>query len=154
VKRGTLEILVGALVVLIGFGFVQYAYSGKQVKTVAGYNLTANFGKVGTIQLGAPVKVAGITVGRVANIGLDKSNFAVVMDLTIQPDLKLPTDTKASITTDGLLGGKYVKLMPGQAKEQLAPGARIAQTKDALVLEDLVGKIVNLAIGGDDAAPK
>ncbi len=150
-KRGTMEILVGALVVLIGFGFVHYAYSGRQVKTVAGYELSARFNKVGTIQLGAPVKVAGITVGRVANIGLDKSNFQVVMDLTVQSDLKLPADTKASITTDGLLGGKYVKLMPGQAKEQLGPGGKIAETKDALVLEDLVGKIVNLAIGSDEA---
>lgn len=150
-KRGTMEILVGALVVLIGFGFVHYAYSGRQVKTVAGYDLSARFNKVGTIQLGAPVKVAGITVGRVASIGLDKSNFQVVMDLTVQSDLKLPADTKASITTDGLLGGKYVKLMPGQAKEQLAPGGKIAETKDALVLEDLVAKIVNLAIGSDEA---
>lgn len=150
-KRGTLEILVGALIVLVGFGFVHYAYSGRQVKTVAGYELSARFNKVGTIQLGAPVKVAGVTVGRVANIGLDKSNFQVVMDLTVQSDLKLPADTKASITTDGLLGGKYVKLMPGQAKEQLAAGGKIAETKDALVLEDLVAKIVNLAIGSDEA---
>lgn len=149
-KRGTIEVLVGALVVLIGFGFVQYAYSGKQVKTVTGYNVSARFGSVGTIQLGAPVKVAGITVGRVAGMQLDKSTFQVVMDLTIQSDLKLPTDTKASITTDGLLGGKYVKLLPGQAKEQLAAGGKIADTKDALVLETLVGRIVNLAIGGEE----
>jgi len=151
VKRGTLEIIVGAIVVLIGFGFVHYAYSGRQVKTVAGYTVNAHFHRVGTIQLGAPVKVAGVTVGRVASIGLDKNNFQVVMDLTIEDGLKLPNDTKASITTDGLLGGKYVKLMPGQAKQYLAPGARIAETKDALVLEDLVAKIVNLAIGGDEA---
>ncbi|MCC6471499.1 MAG: outer membrane lipid asymmetry maintenance protein MlaD [Alphaproteobacteria bacterium] len=153
-KRITLEILVGALVVLIGFGFVQYAYSGKQVKTVAGYTLTARFGKVGTIQVGAPVRIAGVTVGRIAQMSLDRANYQVVMDMTIQPDLKLPADTKASITTDGLLGGKYVKLMPGQATDMLKPGARIAETKDAVSLEDLVGKIVSLAIGNDEAEAK
>jgi phospholipid/cholesterol/gamma-HCH transport system substrate-binding protein len=76
------------------------------------------------------------------------------MEMTIQSDLKLPTDTRATITTDGLLGGKYVKLVPGQATEMLKPGAKIAQTKDAVSLEDLVGKIVSLAIGGDEAEAK
>lgn len=151
-KRGNLEILVGALVVLIGIGFMHYAYSGRQVKSVAGYTLTADFGKVGTIQLGAPVRIAGVTVGRVASMKLDRSTFQVVMDLTIQPDVKLPADTKASITTDGLLGGKYVKLVPGQSTEMLKGGARIAETKDAVSLEDLVAKIVSLAIGGPDDA--
>ncbi|MCK6453503.1 MAG: outer membrane lipid asymmetry maintenance protein MlaD [Alphaproteobacteria bacterium] len=149
-KRLTLEILVGALVVLIGFGFVKYAYSGKQVKSVQGYTLTARFAKVGTIQNGAPVRVAGVTVGRVAGMTLDRSNFQVVLDMTIEPDLKLPTDTRASITTDGLLGGKYVKVEPGQAKETLKPGAVIAQTKDAVALEDLVTKIVQLAVGNEE----
>lgn len=153
-KRITLEILVGALVVLVGFGFVQYAYSGKQVKTVAGYALTARFGKVGTIQVGAPVRIAGVTVGRVAQMSLDRANYQVVMDMTIQSDLKLPADSKASITTDGLLGGKYVKLVPGQSTDMLKPGAKIAQTKDAVSLEDLVGKIVSLAIGSDEAEAK
>jgi|DewCreStandDraft_4_1066084.scaffolds.fasta_scaffold124817_1 phospholipid/cholesterol/gamma-HCH transport system substrate-binding protein len=153
-KRGLLEILVGALVVLIGLGFVHYAYSGRQVKTVAGYTLTAQFAKVGTIQLGAPVRVAGVTVGRVAQMTLDRATFQVVMDMTIQPEVKLPADTRASITTDGLLGGKYVKLVPGQSAEMLRPGGRIAQTKDAVSLEDLVAKIVALAIGTDEADAK
>jgi phospholipid/cholesterol/gamma-HCH transport system substrate-binding protein len=153
-KRITLEILVGALVVLVGFGFVQYAYSGKQVKTAVGYPLTARFGKVGTIQVGAAVRVAGVVVGRVAQMNLDRASYEVVMEMTIQSDLKLPTDTRATITTDGLLGGKYVKLVPGQATEMLKPGAKIAQTKDAVSLEDLVGKIVSLAIGGDEAEAK
>ncbi|MCC7048164.1 MAG: outer membrane lipid asymmetry maintenance protein MlaD [Alphaproteobacteria bacterium] len=124
------------------------------MKTVAGYTLTARFGKVGTIQVGAPVRVAGVTVGRVAQMSLDRTNYQVVMDMTIQPDLKLPADTKASITTDGLLGGKYVKLVPGQATDMLKPGAKIAETKDAVSLEDLVGKIVSLAIGNDEAEAK
>ena len=154
-KRVTLEILVGTLVVLIGFGFVRFAYSGKQVKSVAGYDITARFGKIGTIQLGAPVKVAGVTVGRVAAMTLDKTNYQVVMDMTIEPDLKLPADTKASITTDGLLGGKYVKVEPGQSKEMMKPGDAIKQTKDAVSVEDLVTKIVQLAVGsGGEAEQK
>ena len=153
-KRVTLEILVGALVVLIGIGFVRFAYSGKQVKTVAGYDVTARFGKIGTIQLGAAVKVAGVTVGRVANMTLDKTNYQVVMDMTIEPDLKLPVDTKASITTDGLLGAKYVKVEPGQAKEMLKPGDAIKRTKDAVSVEDLVSKIVQLAVGSGGEAEK
>lgn len=150
-KRLTLEILVGALVVLVGFGFIRYAYSGKQVKTAVGYTLTARFNKVGTIQIGAPVRVAGVTVGRVANMSLDRANFQVVLDMTVEPGLKLPADTKVSITTDGLLGGKYVKVEPGQSKQMLAAGGVIKEAKDAVQLEDLVTKIVQLAVGGDEA---
>ena len=76
-KRGTLEIIVGAIVVLIGFGFVHYAYSGRQVKTVAGYTVNAHFHRVGTIQLGAPVKVAGFVRFQLGE-GIEKqeSDFA------------------------------------------------------------------------------
>ena len=150
INRRTMETLVGALVLLVAAGFVYSSYSHSKIKTVTGYALNLRFHKIGTIQLGAPVKVAGVTVGRVAQMNLDRSNYEVVMEVTIQSDLKLPADSKASITTDGLLGGKYVKLAPGQSKDMLKPGAIIKDTKDAVSVEDLVTKIVQLAVGGED----
>lgn len=149
-KRRTLEILVGALVMLIAYGFVHFSYSSSKVKTAQGYSLNLRFHKIGTIKDGAEVKVAGVTVGRVARMSLDRDSYEVVMQVTVQDDLKLPKDTKAAITTDGLLGNKYVKIEPGQSKDMLKPGEFIAQTKDALSIEDLVTKIVQLAVGGED----
>jgi phospholipid/cholesterol/gamma-HCH transport system substrate-binding protein len=154
IKRRTLEILVGALVLMIGYGFVHSSYSSSKVKTVQGYPLNLRFYKIGTIKDGAEVKVAGVTVGRVAKMSLDRSTYEVVMQITVAPEVKLPKDTKASITTDGLLGNKYVKVEPGQSKELLKPGDSIAQTKDAVSIEDLVTKIVQLAVGGDEEEKK
>jgi phospholipid/cholesterol/gamma-HCH transport system substrate-binding protein len=150
IKRRTLEILVGALVLLIGYAFVHVSYSSSKVKTATGYSLSLRFHKIGTIKDGAEVKVAGVTVGRVARMSLDRDSYQVVMQITVQDDVKLPKDTKASITTDGLLGNKYVKIVPGQAKEMLKPGESIASTKDAVSIEDLVTKIVQLAVGGEE----
>jgi|CXWL01.1.fsa_nt_gi phospholipid/cholesterol/gamma-HCH transport system substrate-binding protein len=149
-KRRTLEILVGALMLLIGYAFVHVSYSSSKVKTVQGYSLNLRFHKIGTIKDGAEVKVAGVTVGRVAGMNLDRDSYEVVMQITVPPDLKLPKDTKAAITTDGLLGNKYVKIEPGQSKEMLKPGDSIGKTKDAVSIEDLVTKIVQLAVGGDE----
>ena len=149
-KRRTLEILVGALVMLIAYGFVHFSYSSSKVKTAQGYPINLRFHKIGTIKDGAEVKVAGVTVGRVARMSLDRDSYEVVMQVTVQDNLKLPKDTKAAITTDGLLGNKYVKIEPGQSKDMLKPGEYIAQTKDALSIEDLVTKIVQLAVGGDE----
>lgn len=149
-KRRTLEILVGALVLLIGYAFVHTSYSSSKVKTVTGYSLNLRFHKIGTIKDGAEVKIAGVTVGRVSGMNLDRDSYEVVMQITVPPDLKLPKDTKAAITTDGLLGNKYVKIEPGQSKEMLKPGDSIGKTKDAVSIEDLVTKIVQLAVGGDE----
>ena len=149
-KRRTLEILVGALMLLIGYAFVHVSYSSSKVKTVQGYSLNLRFHKIGTIKDGAEVKVAGVTVGRVARMSLDRNSYEVVMQITVPPDLKLPKDTKAAITTDGLLGNKYVKIEPGQSKEMLKPGDSIGKTKDAVSIEDLVTKIVQLAVGGEE----
>ncbi len=150
INRRTLEILVGALVLLIAAGFFYTSYSHSKVKSVTGYPLNLRFQKIGTIQLGAPVKVAGVTVGRVAQMNLDRANYQVVMQVTILSDLMLPADSRASITTDGLLGGKYVKIEPGQSKDMLKAGGIVTQTKDAVSVEELVSKIVQLAVGGAD----
>ncbi|MGQ0676718.1 MAG: outer membrane lipid asymmetry maintenance protein MlaD [Rhodospirillales bacterium] len=149
-QRRTLEILVGLLVLAIGYGFVHISYASSKVKTVQGYALNLRFHKIGTIKDGAEVKVAGVTIGRVAGMRLDPGTFQVIMQITVAPDLKLPKDTKASITTDGLLGNKYVKIVPGQSKEMLKAGDSIAETKDAVSVEDLVTKIVQLAVGDDE----
>jgi phospholipid/cholesterol/gamma-HCH transport system substrate-binding protein len=72
--------------------------------------------------------------------------------MSIAPDVALPTDTEAAIVSDGLLGGKYVNLMPGRAAEKVPSGGKLAKTKDYQALEDLVGEIIFLATNKDESS--
>jgi phospholipid/cholesterol/gamma-HCH transport system substrate-binding protein len=101
-------------------------------------HLSARFSNVGDLKVRAPVKVAGVTVGRVDSIRLaDYYGEAV---LSIERTVVLPRDTIASITTAGLLGDAYISLSPGAAEDNLAEGGRITHTEPALNVADLLGR--------------
>ena len=139
---------MGGVVLLVAVGFVVFFYNNAQVKAVAGYPITGNFFKIGGLQPGSDVRVSGINVGTVKAISLDPESFDAVVRMSIDPKIKLPADTVAAIASDGLLGGKYVRLKPGREKKFLAAGAVITKTEDFRSLEDQVGEIIFLATGG------
>jgi len=107
-----------------------------------GYRLFAKFQNVGTLKVRAPVKIAGVLIGRVANIYLDRDRYEAIVELRIDPKYQLPDDTIASIYTSGLLGEQYVALEPGGSPEVLKDGDTIEITQSALVLEELIGKFL------------
>lgn len=152
--RTLVETVMGAVVLLVAVFFVNFAYHTAQVKAVEGYNLTASFFKIGGLTKGADVRVNGIKVGSVVEQRLDAKTFDAVVTLVIAGDLKLPSDTVAAIGSEGLLGGKYVRLEPGSAKTFIEPGGRIAKTKDYRTLDDQVGEIIFLATGEGDKGGK
>lgn len=146
--RNPIETILGAVVLVVAGLFLAFAYSMADVQTVSGYPLEAVFSKTGDINVGADVRVSGIKVGSVTDQRLDTEHFTAVVGMTISPDVKLPTDTKAEIVSDGLLGGQYIKLEPGSATEKLQSGATIKNTEDFQALEDMVGDIIFLATQG------
>jgi phospholipid/cholesterol/gamma-HCH transport system substrate-binding protein len=146
--RNPIETILGAVVLVVAGLFLAFAYSMADVKSVSGYPLQAVFNKTGDLAVGADVRVSGIKVGSVTEQRLDTEMFRAVVGLTISPDVQLPTDTTASIVSDGLLGGQYVKLNPGVATEKLQSGATIDNTEDFQALEDMVGDIIFLATQG------
>ena len=111
--------------------------------TTHDYEVTARFDNIGGLTVKAPVTLAGVTIGRVASIGIDADNYSAHITLQIdQVYDNLPTDTSAAILTSGLLGAQYVGLDPGAEEIYLEDGGRIEITQSAVVLEHLIGQIL------------
>ena len=107
------------------------------------YEVTARFDNIGGLTVKAPVTLAGVTIGRVASIGIDADDYSARITLQIdQAHDNLPTDTSAAILTSGLLGAQYVGLDPGAEDTYLKDGDRIEITQSAVVLEHLIGQIL------------
>jgi phospholipid/cholesterol/gamma-HCH transport system substrate-binding protein len=146
----TIEISVGILVAL---GLAALFMLAMQVSNLAeyrdsdGYTVSAYFSNIGGLKVRAPVTVSGVRVGRVSAIRYDPERYQARVDMTIsaQHDY-LTTDTQASIYTAGLLGEQYIALEPGGEDEVLTQGSEIHFTQSALVLEQVLGRIMtNLA---------
>lgn len=148
--KSLLETVMGLVVLLVAIGFLFTAVKTAQISAVEGYEVEAAFLKIGGLQKGSDVRMNGIKIGTVQDSRLDPVTYDAVVSMSIRPDLKLPSDTVASIVSGGLIGGKYVRLEPGADRESfLAPGGRIEVTKDFKSLEDQVGEIIFLATGGE-----
>ncbi|MFZ4688652.1 MAG: outer membrane lipid asymmetry maintenance protein MlaD [Polymorphobacter sp.] len=151
-KDNIVEALVGLVVVLVAIGFVLFAYNRTQAGGGAdGYMLKARFPNIAGVSPGTDVRVAGIKVGRVTSQSLDPGSFEAVVEFGIDKALKLPIDSSAAVTTEGLLGGTYVALTPGGDSVMLKPGEEITETSGATDLMGLVGSFVNRS-GGDAPA--
>src|SRR5438552_13554134 len=141
------DLLVG-LFVLAGLGAVAYlslSVGGLSYGGPARMALYADFDEIGGLKPRAQVVISGVKVGQVSVITLAESYRARVR-LDLDPKLKLPIDTTASIMTSGLLGDRYVSLQLGGETELLKPGDQMTLTESAVVLERLIGKLV---YGGD-----
>ncbi|MFZ4597976.1 MAG: outer membrane lipid asymmetry maintenance protein MlaD [Terrimicrobiaceae bacterium] len=142
-KSTTLELLVG-LFVLIGIAAVAYLTMKLGSGSMVGgdtYVIEARFANAGGLHDGSSVLVAGVTVGRVDEVKMDPADYSAVATLRLQSDLRLPTDSMASIKTSGLIGDKFVSLSPGADETYLEPGTRITMTESAVDLESLIGKM-------------
>ncbi len=107
------------------------------------YRVTARFDNIGGLAVKAPVTVAGVRVGRVSGISVDRELFSAVVSMDIDAAYdNLPGDTSASILTAGLLGAQYIGLQPGGDIEFLEEGDRIELTQSAVVLENLIGQLL------------
>jgi len=107
------------------------------------YTLTAEFDNIGGLKVRAPVRIAGVTIGRVRGIVLDKISFRAKVLLAIDSvDNNLPTDTAASILTEGILGSNFIGLTPGFEETFLSDGDAITTTHPAIILENLIGQLL------------
>jgi len=150
--KNAIETVMGAVVLMVAGMFLFFAYSSAEVKSVRGYEVSAAFYKIGGLNKGGDVRISGIMVGTVTEQGLDPDTFDAVIKMSISPNVKLPVDTVASIASEGMLGGKYVRLEPGNAKTYIEEGGAITKTKDFRSLEDQVGEIIFLATGGSEGS--
>ena len=141
-KKG-IETLVGLFVLMGMLGLVFLALKAANLasfSTAPTYMLTAKFDNIGGLKARAPVRSAGVTVGRVKRIALDTKNFQGVVTMEIDEGIHFPKDSFAKILTSGLLGDQYIGLEPGVDDKNLVAGDTIKQTQSAVVLEQLIGQ--------------
>jgi len=156
--KKSVETLVGIFVLLGMLGLVFLALKAANLGTFSSgdtYAVTAYFDNIGALKVRAPVRSAGVTVGRVASIRLDPKLYQGVVQLEIQRDVQFPTDSSFRILTSGLLGDQYVGVEPGAQEKMLAAGDQTKQTQSAVVLESLISQFLfnKAADAGATAAP-
>jgi phospholipid/cholesterol/gamma-HCH transport system substrate-binding protein len=107
------------------------------------YEVTAKFDNIGDLKVGAPVSMSGVEIGRVTKIDFDSNEYKAVVSLRLNERYdKIPTDSDASIYTQGLLGGKFIGLTAGGADTYLKDKDQIDFTQSAFVLENLIGQVL------------
>jgi phospholipid/cholesterol/gamma-HCH transport system substrate-binding protein len=149
-QRNAIEPILGALVLVAAVAFLVFAYNKAGQRDVNGYPLKANFSAVDGLQLGSDVRIGGVKVGEVTHIGIDPETYLAQVQLTVEHELKIPVDSVASVSTDGLLGGKFLGLLPGSSDTMLKPGGRIAQTQASVSLESMLGQFIYSSQGSSD----
>lgn len=152
----TLELTVGLFVALGLAAFFMLAMRVSNLTSLGndgGYTITAAFDNIGGLKVRSPVTLAGVTIGRVASISIDQQIYEAVVKMAIDPSYdRIPVDTSASIYTAGLVGEQYIGLEPGGMDDYLGDGDSLELTQSALVIEQLVGRLLTGAMGGDDEA--
>ena len=143
-KENAFEAVVGAVVIAIAIWFVVFAYQ----RTGAGgpgdsYAVTARFPNVTGVATGTDVRLSGMKIGTVTAQKLDPATYQAVLTLALDSAVKLPADSSAAITSEGLLGGSYIALTPGGDTEMLRAGDEITDTQGATDLMGLIGSYIN-----------
>lgn len=142
------ELVTGAFVL---FGFASLFFLVTQITNKdfslgsggSGYSLVANFENVGSLKVGAPVSMSGVTVGRVESIAYDQNLYKAVVHMHINPQFnKIPNDSDAAIMTSGLLGGQYISVTAGGSEDYFKNGDKFVAVQDAIVLENLINKFM------------
>lgn len=145
------EVLAGALVLAVGLGFAAYAGRDTGLSGDAGsYALTASFRSVDGISVGSDVRLAGVAVGKVTSLTLNPTTYFADAVVQIDKTVLLPDDSAILISSEGLLGGNYVELLPGGSLVNLEPGMEIEDTQGSVSLVSLLMKLVSGS--GSDAA--
>ena len=144
--RAMLDLWVGVFVVAgivaLLFLALRVGNAGETYNVRQTYELVARFDNIGGLKKRAPVKSAGVVVGRVADIQFDNNAFAAKVTMNIGQEYKFPRDTTASILTSGLLGEQYIGLEGGGDEKMLGNGETVKLTQSAVVLEKLIGQFL------------
>jgi phospholipid/cholesterol/gamma-HCH transport system substrate-binding protein len=141
-KNNTLELVVGLFMVV---GFAAFVYLALQLGEVSflrsskTYVLKAEFTNVSGVKKGASVQVAGVVVGEVTDIELGEDAYAI-LSLQVDKSLKVPTDSMASVKSQGIIGDKYIQVSLGGAEELFKPGDMMVDTESSLDIESLISK--------------
>lgn len=145
--KNVFETLVGAVVLFVAIGFVVIAYKGGNIEVPEGKNLTARFERIDGLHVGSDVRLSGLVIGKVVKQSLDTKTYEAVVEISVDSKIDIPKNSTAEIISDGLLGNKFLALVPGGDLENLQNGDEITITQSSISIEALIGKFV---FGGAD----
>ena len=141
--RDVIEPIVGAVVLLVAAVFAWYVYTTTGAGGGrAGYEVVAQFDRIGSLTPGSDVRVSGIKVGTVVAVALDPKTYLAEVRIGLASGVLLPEDSVAQITSEGLLGGQFLQIVPGAADKTLKPGERLRYTQAPVDLMQLLGKFM------------
>ena len=141
-RGNVIETVMGAVVLVVAALFLFFAYNTSQLRSIQGYELTANFEHIDGIRDGSDVRISGIKVGSVLGTTLDPKTFLATVRMSVVPSVKLPDDTVAEIISSGLLGDKYMSLVPGGSDKDIPPNGQIKFTQSSVSIEHLIGQMM------------
>ena len=143
-KKKSFEAIIGVFIILVCGLFLSHTIKMNKQSKDEKYNriFYAKFNNIEGIKIGTEVKIAGLRVGLVNNLTLDKNTFQVIAKLSVIDDLNIPTDSVLAVTSSGLLGGKFLNIKPGIEDDYLQNGSSFNSTQSSVNLEDLIGKVV------------
>jgi phospholipid/cholesterol/gamma-HCH transport system substrate-binding protein len=141
-SRTTGYVLAGAGVWLAIGLIAFYAFTSGGLAQRGGYAVVATFDQVDGLSLGAPVYLAGVKIGEVTRMRLDAKSYRPTVTLGIREGVRLPEDSGALIMSDGILGGKFVRIEPGSETAHMKPGDAFQIVQDSVIVEQLLERIV------------
>jgi len=141
-RKNLIETVMGGVVLIVAALFIVFAYSKAEVGKVEGYEIKAKFDRIDGILAGSDVRMSGIKIGTVTSSALDPKTYFANVSLNIRSDIRIPEDTSIAVSSDGLLGDKFLALSPGGADEMLPPGGEITTTQGSIDLMGLVGQMI------------
>ena len=144
-KENKLEVIVGAVVLAVAIGFVVFLYqsTGLSVSNSKHYELKADFRSADGIHVGTDVRLAGVKVGTVSDLSLNIETYRAEAELAIENEVDIPEDSALTVSSEGLLGGNFIEIIPGASYEYMQPGDEFLDTQGSVSLISLLLKFVS-----------
>jgi phospholipid/cholesterol/gamma-HCH transport system substrate-binding protein len=142
-KERVIETVVGFVVICLAiFSFMFFYKISDSGEDGEGYFLNAYFQNIEGVAEGNDVKLSGIKIGYIDNVTLENSTYFAVARLKIKKGIDIPSDSRAIVSTSGLLGGKYIRINPGSADDNLKENGKFKFTQSSINIEDLISKLM------------
>ena len=141
-RNNIFEIIVGTSVLACALYFFIFSFQKSDISTANTYQIFADFDNVDGITPGSDIKISGVKIGTVDSQTLNPNTYRARLRLNIENNVELPLDSSAKIASSGLLGGKYLSIIPGAEEDMLQKGGKIEFTQSSVSIEELLGKFI------------
>ncbi len=143
-KRSAIETILGGVVLLTAAMFMFVGFLNVETGQVGGREMEAHFNAVDGLTIGSDVRIGGVKIGNVTDQFVDTDSYEAVIRFSVRDDVVLPSDSEVLIASNGLLGGKYLRIIPGSSDTKVGENGLLSNTRDALSLEDMLGRAIFL----------